>query len=234
MEAYSSKYDYMIVWSAKSGCTLLRQLFLYLHKEELEMYPPDHWHSLNKYFPKNININKNDIKKIVLGRNPYYRVVSMFCNKYCGGGGHCILSRYFELEKCTFREFVKKLKSLKDNGELNNIVEHISNQTTYNDENTYKLKVENFNESIIEIYNRMNLQNLIPKIEEFLSNKDVFINNTTRNSECEYIYDKEYTINSTIFPDYKYFYDDELLDLVFDIYKSDFINFNYERDTPFE
>ena len=52
MEAYSRKYAYMIVWSAKSGCTLLRQIFLYLHKEELKIYPPNNWHSLSKYFPK--------------------------------------------------------------------------------------------------------------------------------------------------------------------------------------
>jgi hypothetical protein len=35
MNAYSNKYDYIIRWNAKSGCTIFRQLFLKLHYEEI-------------------------------------------------------------------------------------------------------------------------------------------------------------------------------------------------------
>ena len=51
-----------------------------------------------------------------------------------------------------------------------------------------------------------------------------------KNEETDYIYDKEYEIRQKIFPDYKYFYNQELLDLVYEIYKDDFINFGYEKD----
>ena len=33
--AYSKKYNYIIGWNAKSGCTLLRNIFLELHKDEV-------------------------------------------------------------------------------------------------------------------------------------------------------------------------------------------------------
>jgi len=64
MEAYSRKYNYIIVWSAKSGCTLFRQLFLDLHKEELERKPYNKWHYLSNDFTIPKNINKKNTKKI--------------------------------------------------------------------------------------------------------------------------------------------------------------------------
>lgn len=229
MQAYSTKYKYIIVWSAKSGCTLFRQLFLYLHKNELKKEPTNQWHSLERDFP--ISGNINDIKKIILCRNPYYRVVSMFCNKYCGGTV-AVLPKKFNLSKCTFREFVKQLKIFKDKGNLNKIDCHIEEQKYY-DSNSYIVKIENFNESIKDAYIKMNLKNLIPEIDEFLK-KEICINKTKRrNLNNDYVYDKLYTVNSTDFPDYKYFYDKELIELVYQIYKSDFINFNYDKNPPF-
>ena len=74
----------------------------------------------------------------------------------------------------------------------------------------------------------MGLKSLIPKIEIFLKKK-ITKNETTRNNENIYVYDTEYDINNTVFPDYKYFYDKELLDLVYEIYKNDFIIFNYKK-----
>ena len=76
----------------------------------------------------------------------------------------------------------------------------------------------------------MDLHILIPEIKSFLNKKN-FKNKTSKNLETEYVYDKEYTSESTVFPDYKYFYDDELLNLVYEIYKNDFINFNYKKDS---
>ena len=43
------------------------------------------------------------------------------------------------------------------------------------------------------------------------------------------VFDKEYSVDQKIFPDYKYFYNQELLDLVYEIYKEDFINFDYRK-----
>ena len=229
MDAYSKKYNYIIRWNAKSGCTFFRQLFLKLHYDEIEK-PTNKWHNIHHDFP--LPDNLLNIKKIILCRNPYYRAVSMFCNKYCGGKGHSILPEKIKLKKCTFRNFLNELNELKKQKKLNNIDGHISEQShnVIFNKDSYILKIENLNETICDIYKKMNLETLIPKIKNFMDNSNkIFINKTNRNLTEEYIYDIEYSPESVIFPDYKYFYNQELLDLCYEIYKDDFINFNYEK-----
>lgn len=228
MNAYSRNYNYIIIWSAKSGCTYFRQLFLELHKEEINNKPKNLWHTLGNDFKVPENLDFENVNKIILCRNPYYRVVSIFCNKYCGGKGHSLLPEKFKLDKCTFREFVKKIETFKKKGVLNKIDVHISEQNYYKN-NSSIIKIENFDKEIIDVYKKNNLHSLIPKINNFLK-KDIFKNKRKKNTEEEYVFDKEYTINTSEFPDYKYFYDKELLDLVYKIYENDFINFNYEKE----
>jgi len=79
--AYSKEYNYFITWSAKSGCTMFRKLFLELHSNELSRLPKNKWHSLDGDFPIPIHVRRVNIKNILLCRNPYHRVVSMFTNK---------------------------------------------------------------------------------------------------------------------------------------------------------
>ena len=57
------------IWSAKSGCTYFRQLFLELHKEEINNKPKNLWHNIDIDFkvPKNLNIE--NVNKIILCRN---------------------------------------------------------------------------------------------------------------------------------------------------------------------
>lgn len=225
--AYSKKYNYIIGWSAKSGCTYFRQLFLELHKKELDQDPTDRWHVLEKDFP--IPKNINNINKIILCRNPYKRVVSMFANKYCGGKDHRVLSYKFKLRKVTFREFIYALSYFKKQNKLNFIDIHIQEQTLhFNKNNAYIIKIEEFNNNIINLYKSLGLLSIIPNIEIFFKKK-ITKNETTRNNETIYVFDKEYNINNTVFPDYKYFYDKKLLDLVYEIYKNDFIIFNYKK-----
>lgn len=231
--AYSKKYNYIIIWSAKSGCTYFRQLFLILHKKELIKDPTHLWHTLCNDFKVPKEINLSNTKKIILSRNPYYRVVSIFCNKYCGGPGHYVLQSKFQLNKCTFRCFVKKLLKLKQNGNLNCIDPHISEQSYLNDSNTHIVHLEDFDRSIIDTYKKINLDCLIPKIKLFLNSKVIFKNKRFNTNENNYVYDKEYNKNSTIFPHYKYFYDKNLQHMVYKLYENDFINFKYNKNLPF-
>lgn len=232
--AYSKKYKYAIGWSAKSGCTYFRQLFLELHKNELVDEPSDLWHKIQFDFPipKNNISNISNINKIVICRNPYKRVVSMFVNRYCGGPGHCrdILHQNFQLKKITFRSFVKMLLHLKNNNKLNEIDQHISEQiTNFNKNNAIIVKLEEFNENIVNAYKSLKLEQLIPKVQNYLK-KDIFKNATCRNDENQYVYDKEYKPGKIIsVPEYKFFYDQELLELVYKIYENDFKTFNYKK-----
>ena len=224
--AYSTTYNYIIIWNAKCGCTYFRQLFLELHKDELKTQPRNEWHELHNDFslPK-INIDK--ISKIMVCRNPYRRVVSMFCNKYCGTTS--VLPTLIKLQKVTFKEFVNALKKIKQQGELNNIDIHIVEQSNLMYKNTEIVKLENFNEGIIDAYKNINLDQLVPNIKMFLNDKNVLKNQTIICKDTEYVYDKEYSINNTVFPDYKFFFNVELLDLVYYIYKEDFIRFGYKK-----
>ena len=229
MYAYSNEYKYIIRWNGKSGCSFFRQLFLYLHESEAKNGITNKWHDLAKDFP--IPSNVSNITKIVLVRNPYSRVVSMFCNKYCGGLGHNLLSKKINLSKCTFRHFVHKLYELKMKKLLNNYDVHI-NEQTYNlnfDKQTYIIKLESFDRDIIKIYsNILNLKCLLPKVKSFIDNKKNILKNITkRNDETELVSDKEYNTDSKIFPEWQYFYDKELIRLVRKIYRNDFINFKY-------
>ena len=97
---YSKKYNYILCYSAKSGCTLVRRMFLDLHKNELNREPTQLWYQLHHDFP--LPKKRENIPIVFLGRNPYERTVSMFTNKYCGGKGHSQLLDNFKLEKVTF------------------------------------------------------------------------------------------------------------------------------------
>ena len=71
---------------------------------------------------------------------------------------------------------------------------------------------------------------MIPNVRLFLRNQDKYFKNVSiRNYETEYVFDKEYSVDDIIFPDYKYFYDENLLKMVYEIYKNDFKIFNYNN-----
>ena len=77
----------------------------------------------------------------------------------------------------------------------------------------------------------MGLFCLIPQIIDFLDeveNKNITINRTKKNDEEEFIGDKEYPIKQVNF-EYKYFYDEELFETVYNLYKDDFENFEYKK-----
>ena len=225
--AYSKKYNYIINWTGKSGCTMFRRLFLSLHEDELPCEPKNAWHQIEFDFPLDKNKNKEEIPNIYLVRNPYKRVVSMFTNKYCGV--HSVLPRLFILEKITFRCFILKLLELKKHNRLKDI--HIIEQSFYykSNANSHVIRLEEFNSKILDLYENLNLGILCPQINKFLGNIGD-INKTTKNTNEEMVFDKEYTVDQKIFPDYKYFYNQELLDLVYEIYKEDFINFDYKKN----
>ena len=74
--------------------------------------------------------------------------------------------------------------------------------------NTHIIHIEKFNIDIIRTYNKLKLKTLIPNVRLFLRNQDKYFKNVSiRNYETEYVFDKEYSVDDIIFPDYKYFYD---------------------------
>jgi hypothetical protein len=225
MTASSKKYQYSIAWSAKSGCTLFRRLFLSLHQDELSKGPTNQWHQLAVDFPFQTKFKK----AILLCRNPYSRAVSAFINKMCGGRGHNSLSKIIKLDQVSFKNFLLYL--LEHKSELNKINIHIAPQfhslNRLESHKIFKIKLENFDKEIIDAYNYFDLQELIPHIKTFLSKPNQYKNISQRNDDDFFCGETVYSINDTVFPKFKYFYNDELRELVQKIYPEDFKNFNY-------
>lgn len=234
MQAYSDKYNYIIKWNAKSGCTLFRRLFLHLHKNELNKKITNKWHQLSDDFPCINGMNKYTIHLV---RNPYKRVVSMFTNKYCGGTCASVLARKINLDKNTFYNFVKYLHKSSNNNKWCDC--HILPQSQSYDSKDIIIKLENFDNDIKKVYSTNNLQNLIPEIENFLQNMYNNNNNidnpqniTKKNYDnYEFIGLKEFDINYCgAWSDYKYFYNDEIANLVYETYKTDFDLYGYSKN----
>lgn len=234
--AYSKKYNYIIGWNAKSGCTLLRNIFLELHKGEVRNITNKH-HDINKDFPLPNNIE--NIPIYILVRNPYSRIVSMFTNKYCGGNGHNLLYNRIKLKEDNFKNFVDYIDNLKKTNNLNNFDAHISEQS----DNLIKkinnctiLKLESFDKDIINMYDNNKLKSLLPQVKELLNkfnNDSSKINSTKIDDNTDNSIDYKlhiYNKNSKIFPNYKKFYGKIIQDKVYNIYINDFIMFKYDKN----
>jgi len=96
----SDRYKYILFYNPKSACSVARQLFLRLHKDELSDIQraeldslkeanQDEWHNVNTMFPLRIN-NKagveefekySDYYKFTLVRHPITRFISAYLNR---------------------------------------------------------------------------------------------------------------------------------------------------------
>ncbi len=220
---YSKKYKYLVKYNAKSACTLIRKLFLELHKNELTKSPKRDYHDIHFDFPyTNNSIIK---KKIHIVRNPYKRVVSMFTEKYIGKKN--TLHNVIKLNKHTFYEFVKSLY----NTNPDNIKDsHVKKQSRIYESNDIIIKCENLNDNLLKFYKEFN-DELYVKVNTFFT-ENINVNKTPRNDTKIYVYDTVYEPGiDRSWPDYKYFYNDEIKNMVYEIYKEDFINFNYDKDS---
>ena len=226
--AYSSKYNYIIGWNAKSGCSSFRDLFLYLHKNEANTITEDR-HKLEIDFPLPKKIN--NIPVFVLVRNPYSRTVSCFTNKYCSTPGHALLREKMKVEPCNYVNFLKQLQNIKNNNNLNNFDVHVQEQTYNLLPNANILKLENYKEDIIKMYNHKNLISLLPKVKEYLNNQPL-INETDKFCTDKVQHHTVFELNTTKFPHWQSFYGPGPIvkNYVLNLYKNDFLKFNYSEN----
>ena len=227
--AYSHKYKYLIKWNAKCGCTLIRRFFLYLHEQEKECEEKE-WQNGLKTFRYNYIDKPVIINTFILVRNPFKRVVSMFINKYMGPLNIDNLRHKFILPEISFLSFVLKLKKLKE--EKNWLDIHLVPQYyNYNDDDII-IKLENIKNRLIDLYSTIPRFNpLKEKTVEFFSRDIGFINETSKDNTTNFIGLKIYENNyNGPWPDYKFFYNEDIKKLVYDIYKEDFIKFKYNYD----
>lgn len=243
---YSKKYNYGVQYSAKSGCSTLRRLFLELHSDELNQQPRNGHHEIQHYFQLPPTISWDTLPNFVLVRNPYTRVLSMFFNKYLYPSWNTIKSQFDKnkivLKEHTFYNFLLVLQNLKKRGKLNNIEVHINEQVHKLKQNklTQIVKLENIETELIETYSKLIkndefIEKVKDKFNELITNT-ALLNKTTivpleSNDESSMAY-YSFPMGTKNAPPYWKFYDDsKIVDLVYEIYESDFKTFGYDKDS---
>lgn len=81
----NEKYQYILLYSAKAGCTSLRSLYLDIHQNELsqsQLERLDWYHNLNEVQVFDPNVDYSNYFTYTITRNPYSRVVSAYLDQY--------------------------------------------------------------------------------------------------------------------------------------------------------
>tara|TARA_Y100000816_G_scaffold175374_1_gene126242 strand:- start:26460 stop:27185 length:726 start_codon:yes stop_codon:yes gene_type:complete len=234
---YSPKYEYCMGYSPKCGCTTWNYIFLKLHENEISKDLLDL--GIGPQVPDGI---RNPIS-IVVTRNPYTRIVSMFTGKVLKLQFQDKLKN-FPMKERSFKGFVDALVKLKQENRLEKFDWHFWPQSN----NLYKMgtikivKLEQFETNLIEAYkSHHNLVQLVPRVKKILDegfqwgkepSKTTKLNSSNPlHPSTEYVFNKVYRLSPSKepIPDYKYFYNKELLETVYELYREDFENFGYEK-----
>ena len=229
MEVYSKKYNYRLRYHAKSGCTVLRQLFLELHRDEIDediRTKLDKWHNIQIAFPVPAPCTSPTITVV---RNPYKRVVSMFVNRICGGPDNNMVGKKFRFSNVSFYQFVISLMELKVfRGNLLGLYDdHIIPQFINHHGDVKVVKLETLEEDLPKALP----DELSERVKNFFArNESLWKNNTKyEDTNNEFVGTKSFPISyQGPWPNYKCFYNPDIMFLVFRIYEPDFAFFNYD------
>jgi hypothetical protein len=187
MRIYSQKYNYGIISVPKTASTIFRQLFLSLHIDEVKELPQDLWHEINQCFVFQSHLSEDPFSEplrvkphIILTRNPYTRLVSLFCNKVCAKGqSEDFRSKMNIGQKITFRNFISSLEIFKKSGNLVwKFDDHLAMQSEFLHkmkkgvhlgmlDNYIVVRSENFKQDIYKAYQKFEMADLLPKLDEF-------------------------------------------------------------------
>jgi hypothetical protein len=208
-----TKVKVIFGWSAKCGCSHIKKIYWYLQNGivDNEVHSKKEWNSL-----------PNDIENyttILIIRNPYERIISGFLDKYKKDGK---FRHLWKNNTITFSKFVNEL--IKNKWKIID-KHHFIPQTC----NAFDIKVKNSKELIIYDIKNINYNHIEDlfqtKLPDFLINfKGTHIR--TQNIILEkYIYD----IDMPEYFDYKvptkYFYNEEIKNMVYHFYINDFAFF---------
>lgn len=212
-------------WSAKCGCTHIKNIFYFLKYDKfVEENNHVSMHSIFKWsrLSNNILDNINKFTIIIFCRNPYKRIVSGFRDKYAHNGE--IRYKWPDKKNIRFKKFVNQLGNWKYID-----FHHFTPQTS-----------EAFNFKITEgkIFKCFDIENIDYDFIEKLYNKKIpsqIINFKGEHVKQDLIKDEFKTknifdLNLDVYNSYKisykYFYDEEIKEKVYDFYKNDFLLFS--------
>ena len=202
-------------WSAKCGCSHIKRIFYFLkNKKENAVI---HGHKDYNKLPSDIE----NYTTIIISRSPYERIVSGFLDKYKPGGSFRHLWKH---DTITFANFVEE--TIK--GDWNMVEKHHFTPQTSEEFNAnimlskcikcYDIKNIDYN-YIEELYNVKIPETILHKKEGHeRKNYSKFIDHHVFDLDMTDYYD--FNVNL------KYFYNEELKNNVYNLYKNDFILFN--------
>jgi len=225
----SHEHKFVCFWNAKCACGTVKTWFLNLHGIYEWEYSP---HSeIGKHTPSIektdlFNNPLNEYYKFIVVRNPWKRLVSYYKNKK-------ILMRHKNLNfnidvrenkytgDYTFKELLYYIKDIPDHYREDHIQSQYSQLEDLNFDKIVKL--EKFDTDMENVTKVLNLPNVID-FKNFYHQPPSPISKNTN-----FVYDtKPLDFLHDELPSYEYFYNDELKDLVNDIYHSDIKQFNYQ------
>lgn len=234
---YADKYKFILFWSYKCGCTFIKHLFY--NKIMKYNYSTSYIKlltALQTFFKPN-NQKLIIYKKIYVCRNPYARIVSCFIDKYIHGyftfymKSNLYIQSFFgnKIKKFTFKNFID-LVYAKMILKKNNLLEYNHLECQFNKsymmDKIFKLEDLSKNDCFYDYLNEID-----PNIMLETNTKAMVFDNYSNCQKSEFFvenaYDLEYDVLLELkkkkeMPNYKYFYNQEILQKVKRIYRDDF------------
>lgn len=227
---YHDKQNIIVVWQAKAACTLITKMFFtheglydiamnyskWVHNYRMK-------HSQENYITRNNALIDVKAKYIQFTINPYKRAVSSYFHSMKTSILIFKEKNNYDKNKISFKEFLLTLK----NGEVKPNI-HFNYQTFYkNDEvNIEKFKIEHI-ESLLPYINEKYDLNYV--LTDEIKYSKHYTNTVKDNKEfCGNTSWDE--VKHNIPYDYTLFYNDEIKNIVDDVYKLDIQNLNYTWD----
>jgi len=238
---YHQNFPVILFWSQKSGCSSLAKWFFFqlnLLEEALKLHPSIHYYRENVYF-NNDHTNKlinalitKEKPTIKLVRNPYTRTVSSFLHLVHYHDDSMFKNLWDKLNKhnkgVSFKQFLYEIQKI--GTDLPSINGHIAKQYMAGEEIWVQeiIKLENLSQSIANLENKYNMiKSPINTISKSLDHKSSFVNNTFNEKNIpDKLFSQQDVLNRNL-PKYEKFYDAETKQLCYEIFKEDFIKYNY-------
>ncbi len=115
------KHKFILLYSAKAGCSSLRRLYLNIHEDEFteeQAASLDKYHNLNELFFYDPTVNHRGYHTCLITRNPYNRIVSAYLDQYVYYRGRTVKTMLADYsagsDPDNFLEFLECLKRVPD------------------------------------------------------------------------------------------------------------------------
>lgn len=215
-----SNYKFIIDWTAKSACTTICKIFFDYMDELNNALKYHYWiHNYREkyYYSKYGKVNNelllsNETIKIKFVRNPYSRAVSSYLHVMKTQ----LRKKIFNNEDMSFYTFLLNIEKNKYSNDIHYDLQMICSEKK--DTFDHIIKIENLEN---EIKNLNKLYNINLNYN-FTSHHHVIKNNKSDKNVAHLKYSQMSKI-----PNYKNFYNEKTKQLVFKIYNSDIIRYNY-------